>query len=188
MNSHEQDQNKEPLLMLLHEHWMVFLLPLSLYLVGLSLGAFLFWLGTNLHELAHPAAMVVTFIAYGTILIAHHLLFLYLLSLQLSGLAVTKRRIIDFRFFPYVRHDMSYINIQEINEIEKHQRGLIKNLLHYGEVEMNLPTSYQTLEFKYVPYPGRLIELVSRLQKSEKPITPSSVGNHMILERKDPLI
>lgn len=175
MNEPEQSQSKEHLLLILQEHWMVFLMPFSMYFVGLALGVFLFWLGNNLHELAHPAAMVVIFIAYGTILMTHHWLFLYLLSLQLSGLAVTKRRIIDFRFFPYVRQDMTYINIHEINEIEKHQRGLIKNLLHYGEVEMNLSTSHLTLEFKYVPYPGRLIELVSQLQKGKNPTTSSRV-------------
>ncbi len=165
MNKPNGPQDNEPLLLILQEHWMVFLLPFSLYLVGLALGIFLFWLGNNLHELAHPAAMVVIFISYGVVLVAHHWLFLYLISFQVSGLAVTPSRVIDFRFFPYVRHDMAYINIREINEIEKHQHGLIKNLLHYGEVELNLSANHRTVEFKFVPYPGRLVDLVSRLSK-----------------------
>ncbi len=65
MHESEQSSDKEELLLMLQEHWMIFLLLLSLYLVGLSLGGFLFWLGTNLHELAHPAAMVVTFVGEG---------------------------------------------------------------------------------------------------------------------------
>ena len=155
----------EKLLLLINEHWMILLRIFLLYLLGLCLSGFLFWLGDNLHELAHPLAMALLFLAYLVLLVSHHWFFIYVLSLELSGWAITEKRVIDFQFLPYVRHNMSYINIQEITESEKHQQGLIKNLLHYGDVELNLSASRQSILFKYVPYPGVFVETLSRLQK-----------------------
>lgn len=155
----------EKLLLLINEHWMILLRIFFLYLLGLGLSVFLFWLGDNLHELAHPLAMTLLFLGYFVLLVSHHWFFMYVLSLELSGWAITEKRIIDFQFLPYVRHNMAYINIQEITESEKHQQGLIKNFFHYGEVELNLSASRQSIVFKYVPYPGVFVETLSRLQK-----------------------
>lgn len=157
--------NREKLLLLINEHWMILLRIGLLYLLGLSLSVFLFWLGDELHELAHPLAMGTLFVAYLVLLVSHHWFFMYVLSLELSGWAITEKRIIDFQFLPYVRHNMSYINIQEITESEKHQQGLVKNFLHYGEVELNLTASREPIHFKYVPYPGVFVETLSRLKK-----------------------
>jgi hypothetical protein len=151
----------EKLIKLINEHWMILISPFSLYALGLALGGFLFWLSDNLHDLAHPAAMVLAFVAYFVLLITHHWFFIYLLSLELSGWAITQKRIIEFQFLPYVRHDMIYINIDDVTESEKRQHGVLKNLFHYGEVELNLASSGETIEFRYVPYPGIFVEKIS---------------------------
>lgn len=157
----------EKLLLLVNEHWMILLRIFFLYLLGLAMSVFLFWLGHNLHGLGSQLGMGLILFAYLVLLVSHHWFFMYVIASELSGLAITEKRIIDFQFLPYVRHNMTYISIPEITESEKHQQGLIKNLLHYGEVELNLSASREPMTLKFVPYPGVFVETLSRLKKRE---------------------
>lgn len=155
----------EELLGFVNEHWIIFLMPIGMYLVGTTLGVFLAWLGFTYVGDYQAMSLVLAFIGLGVTLVVQHGFFMALLSLELSGWAITSQRVIDFTFLPYVRHDMMYLSIREINQIEKKQRGILKNLFHFGEVEILLSSSPKPLLFKYVPFPGRFVDLVSRLQK-----------------------
>lgn len=157
----------EKVLLFVNEHWMIMLRIFLLYIVGFALAALLFWLGHGLHERSQATSLSLVGLSYFVLLVVHHWFFMYLLSLELSGWVITEKRIIDFQFLPYMRHNMNYLTIAEITESEKRQQGLLKNLLHYGEVELNLSASRQTIEFKYVPYPGVFIETLSRLQENK---------------------
>lgn len=157
--------DEEHCLFFTDEHWMILLRPVLMYLVGTLLSGFLFWLGSGLIEESRNLGLVLVFVAFFNLLVTQHSLFLYWISLNVSGWAVTTQRIIDFNFLPYIRHDMVYISIKDVTEIEKHQHGIIKNLLHFGEVELNMASSQKSMTFKWVPFPGRFVDLVSRLQK-----------------------
>lgn len=158
----------EDILTFINEHWIVFLSPVSLYLVGNALGIFLAWLGIFSVGLYELTGLILSFIALLVLLVTQHWFFMALISLELSGWAVTSERIIDFSFLPYVRHDMLYINIRDINEIEKRQHGILRNILHYGDVEITLASSPKPILFRFFPFPGRFVDLVSRLQKGSR--------------------
>ncbi len=147
------------------EHWMSLLTIFSLYLVGVSLSLVLLWLGNGFLEKNVIVGLSFCFVAFLVLLVSHHWIFIYFLSHCLSGWAITDQRIIEFKFLPYVRHDMEYLSIHEVGEIEKHQQGLLKNFLHYGEVDINIASSQQTVKYFFVPYPGRFVDLVSRLKE-----------------------
>lgn len=164
MNIQKLAENEE-LLTFFNEHWMIYMTPIFMYLVGTGLGLFLGWLGFVAVGLSSWIGMGIVLLSLLVLLVTQHWFYIALISLELSGWAVTGHRIIDFQFLPYVRHDMMYISIQDINEIEKKQHGLIKNFLHYGEVEITLASSPKPIVFKYLPYPGRFVDLVSRLKK-----------------------
>lgn len=157
--------HEEELHLLCREHWMVFVNVFFLYGIGLLLGVVLFWLGNGFYAHNSWLGLSLLFAAFLVVLVAHHWLFMMVISSELSGWAVTSKRIVEFKFLPYVRHDMSYLSIHEVSEIEKQQHGLVKNFLHYGEVEINIATSQQTIKYHFVPYPGRFVDLVSRLEK-----------------------
>lgn len=161
---------EEEVLLFTEEHWVVFLKILSLYLIGVFLSVFLLWMGASFYPQAELLGLGLFFLGYFTLLVTHHWAFIYIFSARLSGWAVTDKRIIDFNFMPYVCHDMTYLSIKDVNEIEKHQRGLIKNFFHYGEVEINVTSGQKPILFKYVPYPGRFVNLVSNLQKDAEKI------------------
>ncbi len=161
--------DEEHFLYFTDEHWVVLFRPVVLYLVGTLLSGFLFWLGLSFFEQSQTLGLIVIFVAFLNSLVTQHGFFLYWISLNVSGWAITTQRIIDFNFLPYVRHDMMYISVKDVTEIEKHQRGIMKNMLHFGEVEMNLTSSQKSIVFKWMPYPGRFVDLVSNLQKSVPP-------------------
>lgn len=160
--------DEEHCLFFTDEHWIILLRPMLMYLVGTLLSGFLFWLGSGFIERSQNLGLLLVFVAFFNLLITQHSFFLYWISLNVSGWAVTTQRIIDFNFLPYIRHDMVYISIKDVTEIEKHQHGIIKNLLHFGEVELNMASSQKSMVFKWVPFPGRFVDLVSRLQKEVK--------------------
>lgn len=153
--------------MFVHEHWMSLLTILFLYAVAFFVSLLFLWLGRGFFEENASIGLGLCFVAFFVLLVAHHWVFIYFLSHALSGWAVTDQRIIEFKFLPYVRHDMEYLSIEEIGEIEKHQRGLVKNLFHYGEVDINIASSQQTVNYHFVPYPGRFVDLVSRLKEDQ---------------------
>lgn len=158
----------EDILTFINEHWVVFLSPISLYVIGNALGIFLAWLGIFSLGLYEFTGLILTFIALFVLLLTQHWFFMALIALELSGWAVTSERIIDFSFLPYVKHDMLYINIRDINEIEKRQRGILRNILHYGDVEIILASSPKPILVRFLPFPGRFVDLVSRLQKGSR--------------------
>ena len=160
-------QDGERLIHIFQEHWTKTLHYVELYLMGLFGAGVVVWVGAGMVNTAPVAGWIVLLFGYFSVLVVHHWLFIYLISLQISGWALTTRRIIDFRFLPYLEHDMTYITISEIKEIEKHQRGLLHNLLHYGDVEVNLAAKPESIVFHYVPYPGKLVHLVGLIQKGE---------------------
>lgn len=159
--------DEEHLLYFTDEHWAIMLRPVAMALVGVLLSGFLMWLGLGFFERSQLLALIFVFAGFFTLLVTVHAFFLYWISLCLSGWAITTQRIIDFNFLPYVRHDMRYISIKDVNELEKHQRGLFKNMFHFGEVELNVASSQKSIVFRWVPYPGRFVDLISNLQKSE---------------------
>lgn len=160
-----QPDQEEELHLFSREHWMVFLNVFFLYGIGLLLGAVLFWLGNGFYAQSSVLGLSLLFTAFFVVLVVHHWLFMMVVSSELSGWVITNKRIIEFNFLPYVRHDMSYLSIHEVGAIVKQQHGLTKNFLHYGEVEINIATSQQTIKYHFVPYPGRFVDLVSRLEK-----------------------
>ncbi len=152
----------EAVVSVLGDHWVVFLSPFSLYFVGNALGVFLLMLSGNLEGLM---SVIFCSLSMLVLLVTQHAFFIALISLELSTRALTSERVIDFSFLPYVRHDMSYINIRDIKEVEKKQRGILRNLLHYGDVEIVLTSSSKPILFRSLPYPGRFVDLVSRLKR-----------------------
>ena len=81
---------------------------------------------------------------------------------------------------PYVRHDISFINIKEIHEIEKKKHGIWQNLLHYGNVEINLAARPDTIRIEHVPHSSDFVNLVHTIYKMEK-------GEHMDKEQLEKL-
>lgn len=158
-------QEGEVLIGVFQEHWALTLRYIGLYFAGLFLSGMLFWFGWGLYFASPTLGSVAFLCAYLALLVTHHWLFMYLLSLELSGWAITTRRIIDFHFLPYVEHDMRTISILEIKEMEKRQHGILKNLFHYGEVEVNLAANPEALIFRYVAYPGKFVHLLTLVQK-----------------------
>lgn len=162
-------ENQEKLVLVVHEHWMILVRIVLLYILATALAGFMMWAGFRLHTVNPSTGIATSILAYLILIAAQHWFFIYLISIGLSGWAITEKRVIDFQFLPYVRHNMSYINIDQITETEKDQQGVVKNLLHYGDVELNISASHDIIRFHYVPYPGIFVETLSRLQHRSSP-------------------
>lgn len=159
----------EKFIIAIDDHWVSIVGPMAFMALAFGMSALFFvaafflssthwWVGAGFYLFAGMMA-----------LFALHWTFIYLFEWELSTWIVTTRRILNVRFLPYVRHDVGYIMIHEIHEIEKHKRGILKNLLNFGNIEINLAAIPQPTIFRYMPKPSAFANLIQTIHKSSNP-------------------
>jgi hypothetical protein len=65
-----------------------------------------------------------------------------------------------------MRDDMVHIDISKINKIEKRKHGLIRNVLNYGIVQVELTNTQGMIELDNVPNPSKFVNKVEALKNS----------------------
>lgn len=161
-------EESESIVAVIQDHWVVMIMPFLLYLVGWLLAVTLFFLGDILALEIAFLDPIFKLLALLTVLAIHHWLFIYFFWWEMSSWIITTHRLIGFRFLPYVRHDTSFVMIQEINEIDKRKHGLIQNVFNYGTIQINLLAGHEMVLIEHVPNPSRMVNLVSALEEARQ--------------------
>lgn len=149
----------------LYEHWVVLFKPLFALLIGSAVFGFLIALAYGFYEngLINWAAGVVL-IAVAAFWLVLHWVFIFIFQWVVSDWYVTTKRLIEFELLVFVKHDLSYVHIDRIHEIEQHQHGVLANLLNYGHVRLNLAAIVNSKDLKYLPQPSKFVGLIEHLQ------------------------
>jgi len=151
------------------QHWIVKVMPFFVYTLFWITFFILFLTYDQLKAISPVIAFIVFFIAFLVLFIGHHFFFLFIIQDLISTLVITNKRIIEIHFFPFLRDDVSYLEIEQIHEIDKEKHGFLKNLLNYGNVLVNIPGRPKLLTFRNIRYPSKFINLIEGI-KAKKPI------------------
>jgi hypothetical protein len=161
--------DEEKIVESIQDHWIILAKYFSAYAVGWVIALFFYEIAVLINDSSPVLAQIILFVSFITVMAINHWLFIYLLYWELSTWVITTKRLIDFRFLPYVQHDTSFIVISEIHEIDKWKHGILKNLFNYGDVEINLPAIPKPHMFHYVPKPSRFATMIHTIHKTKHP-------------------
>ncbi len=151
----------------LYEHWIVLIKPFFAFAVGSVLFAFMLLFAQELLENEYvDFAAVVILIAVATFWVILHWLFIFLFQWVVSDWFITTKRLIEFELLVFVKHDLSYVNLNRIHEIEQHQHGILANVLNFGHVRLNLSALATSKDLQFLPQPSKFVSLIEHLQQT----------------------
>jgi len=162
---HPKLDNDEKMVLALQDHWVTMVMPTFLFVIGLALATVVALAAFTLFPNDMTTRGVLLLISFGIGMLFTHWMFIYAFEHEISAWIITTKRVISFNFLPYVKHDVSFIIIKELHEIEKRKRGLVKNILNYGDVEVNLAATPTPVVFNYVPRTSAFCNLLETLHK-----------------------
>lgn len=167
---------EEHILLNIDDHWVILLRPIVFLLLGWILFAFLFFSADLATAVSPSVRSILHLLGFIILVITHHFFFLMLLQWKVSGLILTNKRILDVQFIPLIKDDIVHIDISKINKIEKRKHGLVRNILNYGDVQIELTNTQGAVELKYVPHPSRFVNRVEEIKSGSNHWLGSSPG------------
>lgn len=155
---------EEKLLLALNDHWIVVLRYVFVFLCGWLMFISIYFVG-GLFEARFPDLFFgLMLFGWIVLMLVMHWFFLQIIQWSLSNWFVTTERIVEFDMKPFTQSDFRTVKISEIHEIEKIKRGVVKNLLDYGEVIINVAAMPTALVFKHLPNPGGFVHLIESIR------------------------
>jgi len=82
-----------------------------------------------------------------------------------SLIIITNERIVDIDFVNLLHRVISYAALNHIEEPSMVAGGLLRSLLHYGDVHVSTAAETPTVEANSIPYPDRVIKVISELSE-----------------------
>ena len=82
-----------------------------------------------------------------------------------SVVIITNERIVDIDFVNLLHRVISYAALNHIEEPSMVSGGLLRSLLHYGDVNVATAADTPSVEAHAVPYPDRVIKIISELSE-----------------------
>ncbi|HLG25609.1 MAG TPA: hypothetical protein VI588_02335 [Candidatus Gracilibacteria bacterium] len=113
-----------------------------------------------LSELYIQEIAVLTIVATGFVI---HRFFVRLLAHAMNFVIITNLRIIEVRKTLFARNDQESIYMRNIQDIQKHQDGFIKNLCSFGDLSISSYGS-EPIIISTVPHPDRYFRLLNKVK------------------------
>ena len=82
-----------------------------------------------------------------------------------SVFIITNERIVDIDFYNLMFRIVTYANLNHIEEPASVTGGFIRSLFKYGDVWVTTASEKPTVEALGVPYPDKVVEIISRLSE-----------------------
>ncbi len=82
-----------------------------------------------------------------------------------SVFIVTNERLVDIDFFNLMYRMVTYANLNHIEEPASTTGGFIRSLFQYGNVWVTTASEKPTIEALNVPYPDKVVDIISRLSE-----------------------
>jgi len=82
-----------------------------------------------------------------------------------SVFIVTNERLVDIDFENLITREITYANLNHIEEPAMISRGIFRSIFHFGDVLVTTASEMPTVEGLAVPYPDKVVEIISRLSE-----------------------
>jgi len=167
MNANSKRRMKdERIILSINEHWIKVIKPfvvLAFAIIGFPILYYII-AETSLNQGVKEVLLTIYYLA---LLITVHGFFIYYFMWKVSSSYITNQRIIVFDLIAFLKHDIVFINISEIHEIEEYQHGIIPNILNYGTIQINLAAIKEPKILTYMPEPSVLVNIVNRIRRNK---------------------
>lgn len=147
------------------QHWIVPLRAITFFIFFLALASFMFYGAVKSLETFEIAAKITMIFVYLTTLVAIHWFASFIFRYLNSRTYITNIRVINFNAVPMLADDITYILIDEIHEIEEHKKGLIRNILNYGNIIVNLPAMPNAIELTDMKRPEHIVDYIENIRR-----------------------
>lgn len=131
------------------EHWVKYVVPVTVYLLLSAVAAGLLLLaGVSAYHQA--GVSYVTFLA-GVILAlgTHHWFFVFLLGESMTQIFVTNHRLIRMHESLFRQEELMEVSFEKMKTVEAHKQGLMQTLLRYGTLKFE-----SGARIRLVPHPN----------------------------------
>lgn len=140
----------ERLIRIVNEHWIKYIVPVSVFLVLIVVSLFLFVVaGMSAYHVmwvSHLAFVPAVLL----MLVAHHWFFVMILSEVADCIVITDHRLIQLKI-RLLQHDaMIDVAFDKMKTVEASKEGLLQNILNYGTLHFEGAKS----AIKLVPHPN----------------------------------
>jgi hypothetical protein len=160
-------EESEEVIVSLYEHWIVLFKPIFAFLLGTFVFWFLLQFVDGLYEKGQDLfPLILNLVAYSSYLFLVHWVAIFIFQWSISDWYVTSKRLISFELLVLVKHDVTFVHLERIHEIEEIQHGLFANIFNYGDILLNLSALSTGKKLRYLPQPSKFIGLIEEVQKT----------------------
>lgn len=147
-------------------HWVAILPDFLMYIffVGLFITAMVFFVGIPITEAAKPFMQAATVLLVGVMTYFFHHIFVNLINHFLETVIITNFRVVEVKKTIFLKDSQDSFYMEMIQDVEKDQVGLFKNILRFGELVIRL-SSNDTRVIKYVPNPDYHFRLMNKIKQ-----------------------
>jgi len=160
----KKSEGHQEVVLCLEDHWIVLVKPFIGFLSSIAIFFFLWMSSRIINGSFLLLSDFLLLFAFAIVIVGINRMFIALLDWELSSWIITTKRVIDFQFSPYLENDVTFIDIDKIDEIEKKKHGFWSNLFNYGDVYMNISASPVPIVFHYIPQPGKFVNLIESIR------------------------
>ncbi len=146
-------EKNERLIRVVNEHWMAYVVPVSIcfLMFTFSIGLFLLAGSSVYHS---EWIWHFSFVTGSLLLLSSlHGLFLIFLNESVSQILVTNRRVIRFHSAIPFSDSMLEVTFEKMKTVESKKRGILRSLLNFGSLHFERE---QTV-IDYVPHPNTVV-------------------------------
>ncbi len=157
----------EQVVLAVNDHWVAIFRQIFGYLTVLALFILVVIFAGWINGYSQDSAKAIVLIAIALFALLNHWFFLHVIQWDLSNWFVTTHRIIEFDNKPFIKSDMRFVKISEIHEVEKRKHGLVRNILDYGDVIINVAAVPEPMVLRYVTQPSKFVHLIQAIRNEK---------------------
>ncbi len=151
IHSHQLD--KERLVSVIHEHWMVYAKPLIICVLLFIVSAVFFTIAVMNASQDQLFRLIFSTFGFLLLLLTLHGFFLILLSESVSQVVITTKRVVRFHDILLYHKEMMEITFDKMKTVEAKKHGILQSLLNYGTLHFEGDKAL----VHYVPHPDSVV-------------------------------
>ncbi len=151
------------------KHWIVIAKDLIGFFIFLGVITVTGMYFKNIYDFFVRDSVIVNLIAFGlaglfTFYI--HRFFLRMINYFLEIVIITNYRIVVLKKSLYLKDSKDATDLPKIQDIRKHQDGILRNILRFGDLEITLSSSSTTKILKNMPNPDYHFRKINRVKRN----------------------
>ena len=126
----------------------------------------------NVESSANTILMIISQVYYLGLVVASFLIWvLHYLNLHI----VSEMRIVDIDQRGLLKHEVSELNLETIEDVTSDTTGLFGNILNYGTVYVQTAGTVERFEFENIPNPAKVANIILTLYERQRKLEGNPV-------------